>query len=99
MMASARIGFPWKSLRQRCVLAPPPPTAPIQHILRGGEKRGKDIMDALVSLRKKTSAGGQGIATADGQALVTSSLCIFYADNTAVVSRSPEKMIAVIVTV
>ena len=59
-------------------------------------------MDALVHLRKKRGAGGQGEATAGGLVLVTRLWGMLYADDAGVVSQSPEKlrkMMGVIVVV
>ena len=65
-------------------------------------KADKDIMDALVHLRKKRGAGGRGEATVGESALVTSLWGMLYADDAGVVSQSPEqlrKMMGVIVVV
>ena len=59
-------------------------------------------MDALVLLRKKRGAGGQGEATAEESVLSTLLSGMLYADDAGVVSRSPEqlrKMIGMIVVV
>ena len=87
---------------------------PVQHLLRGGYKRGlrafqgadKGIMDALVHLRKERRAGGRrgrGEATV-GESVQATLLwgSMLYADDVGVVSQSPEqprKMMGVIVVV
>ena len=63
-------------------------------------KAGKDIMDALVHLRKKKGAGGRGEATAGEPVLATLLWGMLYADDAGVVSQSPKqlrKMMGVIV--
>ena len=65
-------------------------------------KADKRIMDALVHLRKKRGAGGQGGASAGESVLATPLWGMLYADDAGVVSRSPEqlkKMMGVIVVV
>ena len=65
-------------------------------------KADEGIMDALVHLRKKRGAGGQGEATAGESVLATPLWGMLYADDAGVVSRSPEqlrKMMEVIVVV
>ena len=65
-------------------------------------KANKDIMDALVHLRKKKRAGERGEATAEESALASLLWGMFYADDAGVVSQSPEqlkKMMRVIVVV
>ena len=67
---------------------------PIQHFFRGGYihvvytrfKAGRDIMDALVHLKKKTREGGQGEATAEEPALATPHRGMLYADDAGVIS-------------
>ena len=54
-------------------------------------KAGKDIMDALVHLRRKTGAWGRWEATAGESALATSLWGMLYADDAGVVSQSPEQ--------
>ena len=55
-------------------------------------KVDKDIMDALVHLRKKPEAGGQGRATSGEPALETSLWGMLYADYAGVVSHFPEQL-------
>ena len=65
-------------------------------------KADKDIMDALVDLRKKKGARGRGEATAGESGLAMPLWGIFYADDARVVSLSPKKprkMTGVIVVV
>ena len=65
-------------------------------------KADKDIMDALVHLKKKKGAGGQGEATAGELVLARLLWGILYADDAGVVSQSPgqlKKMVGVIVVV
>ena len=62
-------------------------------------KAGKDIMDALVHLRKKTK---RGAATSEELVLATSLWGMLYADDAGVVSQSLKqlrKMMGVIVVV
>ena len=63
-------------------------------------KENKDIMDALVHLRKKMGVGGRGEATVGESVLATPLWGMLYADDAGVVSQSPEqlrKMMGVIV--
>ena len=65
-------------------------------------KADKDIMDALVHLRKKKGAGGRREATAGDPVLATPLWGMLYADDVGVVSQSPEQpknMMGVIVVV
>ena len=65
-------------------------------------KADKDVIGALVHLRKKRGAGGQGGATAGESVPATPLWCLLYADDAGVVSQSPEqlrKMMRVIVVV
>ena len=65
-------------------------------------KADKGIIDALVHLRKKRGAGGRGEATVGESVLATPFWGMLYADDTGVVSQSPEqlkKMMGVIVVV
>ena len=65
-------------------------------------KADKDIMETLVHLRKKRGTGGRGEAIAGKSALATSTWGMLYADDTGVISQSPEhprKMMGVIVVV
>ena len=55
-------------------------------------KVDKDALDALALLRKKTGAGGAGEAAAREPALATSPWGMLYADNTGIVSQSPDKL-------
>ena len=55
-------------------------------------KADKDIMDALVHLRKKTPAGGRRKATAAETALATSFWSKLYTDDAGVVSQLPEQL-------
>ena len=50
----------------------------------------KDIMDALVHLKKKKGAGGRGEATAGEPVLVAPFWVMLYADDSGVVSQFPE---------
>ena len=62
----------------------------------------KDIMDALVHLKKKKGAGGRGKATTGKPVLATPLWGMFYADDAGVVSQPPEqlrKIMGVIVVV
>ena len=62
----------------------------------------KGIMDALVHLRKKRGTGGREEATVGESVLTTPLWRMLYADNTGVVSQSPEqlrKMMGVIMVV
>ena len=65
-------------------------------------KADKDVMDALVHVRKKKGAGGRGEATA-GEPVLATLLCgMLYSDDAGVVSQPPEqlrKMMEVIVVV
>ena len=65
-------------------------------------KADKDIIDALVHLRKKRGAGGQREATAGESVLATPLWGMLHADDAGVVSQSPGqlmKMMGVIVVV
>ena len=65
-------------------------------------KADKDILDALVHLRKKKRAGGRGRATAGESILATPLWGMLFGDDSEVVSQSPEqlkKMMRVIVVV
>ena len=83
---------------------------PVQHLLRGGYKRGLHAFQGgqrhhgrfLIHLRKKRGARGRGEATAGESVLATPLWGMLYADDAGVVSRSPEqlrKMMGVIVVV
>ena len=82
-------------LRQWCVLA----TllfniffAAVIHVASTRFKADKSIMDALLHLRKKRGAGGRGEATAGESVLATPLWGMIYADDTGVVSQSPEQL-------
>ena len=92
-----------QGLRQRCVLVPllfKIFFAAVVNVTYTRFKVDKDIMGALVHLRKKSGAGGQGEATA-GEPVLATPLCgMLYADDAGVVSQSleqPRKMMGVIV--
>ena len=73
--------------------------AAVTHVTLTRFEADKDIIHALVSLRKKPRASGR---TARDPAPATSLWGMLYADDSAVVSQSPEqlrKMMVVIVTV
>ena len=92
-------------LRQRYVLAPILFNiffAAVINVAYTHFKADKDIMYALVHLRKKKGAGGRGEATAGEPVLATLLWGMFYADDAGVVSQSPEhprKMMGVLVVV
>ena len=70
---------------------------PVQHILRVNVaymcfKADENIMDALVRLSKKKGAGGRGEATAGEPILETALWGMLYADDTEIVSQSPEQL-------
>ena len=93
-----------QGLRQGCAGAPP-----LQHILRGGCKRGlhpfqggQGVMDAFLHLKKKRGPPGRGEATVGESVLATSLRGMLYADDAGVLSQSPDqprKMMGVIVVV
>ena len=94
-----------QSLRHRCVLAAllfKIFFAAVINVAYTRFKGDRDIMDALVHLRKKRGAGGRVEATVGEPVLATPLWGILYADDTGVVSQSPEqlrKMMRVIVVV
>ena len=76
--------------------------AAVIHVAYTHFEADKDIIDALVGLRKKTGARGLGRITAGESVPSTSLWGMLYADDAGVVSQSPEqlrKMMVVIVTV
>ena len=82
-------------LRQWCVLA----TllfniffVAVIHVASTRFKADTNIMDALVHLRKKRGAGGRGEATAGESVLATPLWGMIYADDTGLVSQSPEQL-------
>ena len=82
-------------LRQGCVLAPFLSSiffAAVVNVASTRFKADEGIMDALVHLRKKRGAGGWGEATAEDSVLATPLWGVLYADDTGVVSRSPEQL-------
>ena len=93
-----------QGLRQGCVLAPllfNICSATVKNVAYTRFKAGKDIMDALVHMRKK-SGRGRGEANTGETALTMLARGMLYADDAGVVSQSPEqlkKIMGVIVVV
>ena len=83
-----------QGLCQGCVLAPLLFNifAAVKNVASTRFKADKGTMDALVPLRKKKGAGGQGGATAGESALVTPLWGVLYADGTGVISQLPEQL-------
>ena len=94
-----------QALRQWCVLAPLLFNILFAAVIKVAYTRfkaDKDIMDALVHLKKKNGRGGGGGATTEDPVLATLLRGMLYADDAVVVSQSPEqprKMMGVIVVV
>ena len=72
---------------------------PVQNLIRGviyvaytRFKAGKDFMDGLVHLGKKTGAGGRVESTAGEPALEMSLWGVPYADDAGGVSQSPTQL-------
>ena len=91
---------------QGCVLAPLLFSiffaAVIKNVAYTRFKADKDIMEALVHLRKEKGVGGRGEATAVEPVLATPLWGMLYAEDAGVVLQSPEqlmKMMGVIVVV
>ena len=100
MLACVRLCSKWfaveQGLRQRCVLAPLLFNiffaAVVTNVAFTCFKADKDIMDALVHVRKKRGEGGRGEATVGESVLATPLWGMFYADDAGVVSQSPEQL-------
>ena len=77
-----------------CACAPP-----VQHLLRGGYKRGLHAFQGeqrhhghFGTPEEENGAGGRGESTAGEPALVTLLWGILYANDTRIVSQSPEQL-------
>ena len=84
-----------QGLHQGCVLASLLFDIFFAAVINVGDTRfkvDKDIMEALVHLRKKKGTGGGGKATAGETVLATLLWGMLYADDAGVVSQSPEKL-------
>ena len=94
-----------QGFRQGCVLAPLVLSiffAAVINVAYTRLKADKDIMDALVHIKKKTGAGGRGEATTGEPALPKSLWSMINTNDAGVVSQSPEqprKMMDVIAVV
>ena len=100
--ACARGGSPWNRVLVKVASSRPSCNiffAAVIHVAYTRFEADKDIMDALVGLRKRRERGG----TTAGEPVPTTSLWgMLYADDAGVVSQLPEqlrKMMVVIVTV
>ena len=84
-----------QGLCQGCVLAPLVFNiffAAVKNVASMRFKADKGTMDALMHLRKKKGAGGQGGTTAAEPALVTPLWGVLYADGAGVISQIPKQL-------